>query len=156
MTPPNPIELQKSILGELDPTVLSLGVPLAHGALQVGAFTRTGEPMSRLGAIVAEGFISLNREDGQALQIDDNERLASSATVSRVRLLESPVSGGLTLRGSSASPGIWHAEGEGLVIADIARFDRFLTQFFIHAYRKQNPDIGAAGLLELLDKYQEF
>lgn len=153
----NLIELHKPILGELDYGMVLLGsVPVIDGALQVGVFAGEEQPMAALSAAINPSLIILSRADGQLLQVDDHDKAdGSGRRPDPVRIFESPISR-LVLQNTIATEDTWRIEDEAVEITDMKRFDKFLTQMFLFAYRKQHPGIGAAELLSLLDAYREF
>jgi hypothetical protein len=102
-------ELYKPVLYELNTGIIASGVPVEDGAIQVGTYIRPRTSFSRLVIAVEPDSISFSREDGQKLQIDDNdERLTQDR---RVRLLTNPIDK-LTLRRSIGPMGLLQVEGE--------------------------------------------
>jgi hypothetical protein len=149
-------EIKKPIFDELQVGIISLGVPLEDDAVQIGLFMHMDVPMSRLIVTVEEGSIRLSREDGQELQIDDNDDpLGAPERRRRTRLLSRPVAE-LVLNRTSPLGGVWRIEGEELGITDLERFDKFLTQIFLFVYKKQNPRSKVADVMATLDQFREF
>lgn len=157
MASPEPLALHKPILGELDPAMLLLGsVPVIDDVLQVGVFVRSEQPKVGLSLIIGEHIMLLSRADGQPLQIADNDKAdGSGVRPDPVTLFTRPVDE-VVLTNTIATEDTWRVEGSGLAIPDVKRFDKFLTQMFLYAYRQQHPDVRPAELLSLLDAYREF
>jgi hypothetical protein len=157
MVSTDPIELHKPILGELAPGIVSLGsVPIIGDALQVGVFVPSDHPKVGLSLIVGEHLMRLSREDGQPLQVADNDKAdGSGLRPSPVSLFTRPVPE-LLLRNTVVTEDTYRIEGAALEIPDRQRFDKFLTQVFLYAYRRQHPDVRPPELLSLLDAYGEF
>jgi|GEM_PF-5648680 hypothetical protein len=157
MTANEGIELHKPILGELDYGMLPFGhVPVIDDVLQVGLFVRNDHPRADLTMIVGERAIILGRADGQALQVADNDKAdGSGQRPPAIELFIRPISE-LVFSNTIATEDTYHVTGEGLEIPDLRRFDKFVTQIFLYAYRQQHPEARPAEILELLDAYGEF
>jgi hypothetical protein len=151
------IELHKPILGELESGIVPLGsVPVIEDALQVGVFVRGDQPKAGLSLMVGEHLMLLSREDGQPLQVADNDKAdGSGQKPSPVSLFSRPIPE-LQMRNTVITEDTYRIEGAGLEIPDMKRFDKFLTQVFLYAYRRQHPAVSVPELLSLLDAYGEF
>jgi hypothetical protein len=149
-------ELKKPVLDKLQTGIVSLGIPLEDDAVQLGLFMHVSVPMSRLLVTVDEESIRLSREDGQALQIDDNDNpFGVAARRRRTRLLSRPVAELVLLRPTPPEE-LWRLTGEELEVMDLERFDKFLTQIFLFVHKKQNPAMKVADVMAILDQSREF